>query len=236
MKKNILTVSEIMAHCNCTKHKVNSYIYHHHMLPYSLTTRGSKKDVHQYELTPEMEEFLKTPTEPRGEASSDPEREAKRIADGWLTGNEITEMWGCSYMKTIDILVTSHAEWKWENGKPYQGRKLWKIPETLSRQPTVHKVPARISTKKDWIDSLPKIDGAQIKAMVMDERRWKKAVGKLVVVERQSDKRLITGKLLSYNMICFSIQRDDTVTFTFKTNKEARIVAEAKEEEIKEAK
>jgi hypothetical protein len=225
MKKNILTVSEIMAHCNCTKHKVNSYIYHHHMLPYSLTTRGSKKDVRQYELTPEMEEFLKTPTEPRGEASSDPEREAKRIADGWLTGNEITEMWGCSYMKTIDILVTSHAEWKWEDGKPYQGRKLWKIPETLSRQPTVHKVPARISTKKDWIDSLPKIDGAQTKEMVLDERRGKKLVGKTVVVEMKGSGVVFTGKLEFYNMICFSIKDDRGVVHTYKT-REAQVVKE----------
>lgn len=225
MKKNILTVSEIMAHCNCTKHKVNSYIYHHHMLPYSLTTRGSKKDVRQYELTPEMEEFLKTPTEPRGEASSDPEREAKRIADGWLTGNEITEMWGCSYMKTIDILVTSHAEWKWEDGKPYQGRKLWKIPETLSRQPTVHKVPARISTKKDWIDSLPKIDGAQTKEMVLDERRGKKLVGKTVVVEMKGSGVVFTGKLEFYNMIGFSIKDDRGVVHTYKT-REAQVVKE----------
>lgn len=225
MKKNILTVSEIMAHCNCTKHKVNSYIYHHHMLPYSLTTRGSKKDVRQYELTPEMEEFLKTPTEPRGEASSDPEREAKRIADGWLTGNEITEMWGCSYMKTIDILVTSHAEWKWEDGKPYQGRKLWKIPETLSRQPTVHKVPARISTKKDWIDSLPKIDGAQIKEMVLDERRGKKLVGKTVVVEMKGSGVVFTGKLEFYNMCQFVVRKNGFVN-RYRHN-EAKVLKEA---------
>lgn len=225
MKKNIYTVSEIMAHCNCTKHKVNSYIYHHHMLPYSLTTRGSKKDVRQYELTPEMEEFLKTPTEQRGEASSDPEREAKRIADGWLTGNEITEMWGCSYMKTIDILVTSHAEWKWEDGKPYQGRKLWKIPETLSRQPTVHKVSARISTKKDWIDSLPKIDGAQIKEMVLDERRGKKLVGKMVVVQMKGSGVVFTGRLEFYNMCQFFVRKNGFVN-GYRHN-EAKILKEA---------
>lgn len=225
MKKNIYTVSEIMAHCNCTKHKVNSYIYHHHMLPYSLTTRGSKKDVRQYELTPEMEEFLKTPTEQRGEASSDPEREAKRIADGWLTGNEITEMWGCSYMKTIDILVTSHAEWKWEDGKPYQGRKLWKIPETLSRQPTVHKVSARISTKKDWIDSLPKIDGAQIKEMVLDERRGKKLVGKTVVVEMKGSGVVFTGRLEFYNMCQFFVRKNGFVN-GYRHN-EAKVLKEA---------
>ena len=225
MKKNIYTVSEIMAHCNCTKHKVNSYIYHHHMLPYSLTTRGSKKDVRQYELTPEMEEFLKTPTEQRGEASSDPEREAKRIADGWLTGNEITEMWGCSYMKTIDILVTSHAEWKWEDGKPYQGRKLWKIPETLSRQPTVHKVSARISTKKDWIDSLPKIDGAQIKEMVLDERRGKKLVGKTVVVKMKGSGVVFTGRLEFYNMCQFFVRKNGFVN-GYRHN-EAKVLKEA---------
>jgi hypothetical protein len=225
MKKNIYTVSEIMAHCNCTKHKVNSYIYHHHMLPYSLTTRGSKKDVRQYELTPEMEEFLKTPTEQRGEASGDPEREAKRIADGWLTGNEITEMWGCSYMKTIDILVTSHAEWKWEDGKPYQGRKLWKIPETLSRQPTVHKVSARISTKKDWIDSLPKIDGAQIKEMVLDERRGKKLVGKTVAVEMKGSGVVFTGKLEFYNMCQFFVRKNGFVN-GYRHN-EAKVLKEA---------
>lgn len=225
MKKNIFTVSEIMARCNCTKHKVNSYIYHHHMLPYSLTTRGSRKDVRQYELTPEMEEFLKTPTEQRGEASSNPEREAKRIADGWLTGNEITEMWGCSYMKTIDILVTSHAEWKWEDGKPYQGRKLWKIPETLSRQPTVHKVSARISTKKDWIDSLPKIDGAQIKEMVLDERRGKKLVGKTVVVEMKGSGVVFTGKLEFYNMCQFFVRKNGFVN-GYRHN-EAKVLKEA---------
>ena len=214
-----------MAHCNCTKHKVNSYIYHHHMLPYSLTTRGSKKDVRQYELTPEMEEFLKTPTEQRGEASSDPEREAKRIADGWLTGNEITEMWGCSYMKTIDILVTSHAEWKWEDGKPYQGRKLWKIPETLSRQPTVHKVSARISHKKDWIDSLPKIDGAQIKEMVLDERRGKKLVGKMVVVEMKGSGVVFTGRLEFYNMCQFFVRKNGFVN-GYRHN-EAKVLKEA---------
>ena len=226
MKKNIFTVSEIMAHCNCTKHKVNSYIYHHHMLPYSLTTRGSKKDVRQYELTPEMEEFLKTPTEQRGEASSDPEREAKRIADGWLTGNEITEMWGCSYMKTIDILVTSHAEWKWEDGKPYQGRKLWKIPETLSRQPTVHKVSARISTKKDWIDSLPKIDGAQIKEMVLDERRGKRLVGKTVVVKMKGSGVVFTGKLEFYNMCQFVVRHNGFINGYW--HSEAKVVEEVK--------
>lgn len=225
MKKNIYTVSEIMAHCNCTKHKVNSYIYHHHMLPYSLTTRGSKKDVRQYELTPEMEEFLKTPTEQRGEASSDPEREAKRIADGWLTGNEITEMWGCSYMKTIDILVTSHAEWKWEDGKPYQGRKLWKIPETLSRQPAVHKVSARISTKKDWIDSLPKIDGAQVKEMVLDERRGKQLVGKTVVVEMKGSGVVFTGRLEFYNMCQFFVRKNGFVN-GYRHN-EAKVLKEA---------
>lgn len=211
MKKNIYTISEIMAHCNCTKHKVNSYIYHHHMLPYSLTTRGSKKDVRQYELTTEMEEFLRTPTEPRGEAMNDPEREAQRIADGWLTGDEITKMWGCSYMKTLDILVTSHAEWKWEDDKPYQGRKLWKIPETLSRQPTVHKVSARISTKKDWIATLPKIDGAQIKEMVLDERRGKKLIGKTVLVEMKGSGVVFTGKLEFYNMCQFFIRKNGFV-------------------------
>jgi hypothetical protein len=129
-------------------------------------------------------------------------------------------------MKTLDILVTSHAEWKWEDGKPYQGRKLWKIPETLSRQPTVHKVPARISTKKDWLDSLPKIDGAQIKEMVLDERRGKKLVGKTVVVKMKGSGVVFTGKLEFYNMCQFFVRRNGFVNRY--SHNEAKVLKEDK--------
>lgn len=224
-KKKILTVTEITEYCGCNKYKVKRYIARHNILPYSLTVRGSRKDVRQYELTPDMEEYLRTPTEPRGEAKNDAVKEAKRIADGWLTVQEIADKWNCSYMKALDILVTSHAEWKWEDGKPYQGRKLWKIPETLSRQPTVHKVPARISTEKDWIDSLPEIDGAQIKEMVLDERRGKAMVGKKVVIETVDGKKIV-GELLWYNMIWFAAMING-VCEEFKHN-EAKVLKEAK--------
>ena len=172
-----------------------------------------------------MEEYLRTPTEPRGEAKNDAVKEAKRIADGWLTVQEIADKWNCSYMKALDILVTSHAEWKWEDGKPYQGRKLWKIPETLSRQPTVHKISARTSTKKDWLDSLPKIDGAQIKEMVLDERRGKKLVGKTVVVEMKGSGVVFTGKLEFYNMCQFFVRKNGVVN-RYRHN-EAKVLKEA---------
>lgn len=225
-KKKILTVTEITEYCGCNKYKVKRYIARHNILPYSLTVRGLRKDVRQYELTSDMEEYLRTPTEPRGEAKNDAVKEAKRIADGWLTVQEIADKWNCSYMKALDILVTSHAEWKWEDGKPYQGRKLWKIPETLSRHPTVHKVPARISTKKDWIDSLPKIDGAQIKEMVLDERRGKKLVGKTVVVEMKGSGVVFTGKLEFYNMCQFFVRKNGVVN-RYRHN-EAKVLKEAK--------
>lgn len=191
-----MTITEIWQYCGCSAARVSSYINRNEIKPVGTTVRGTKKNVKLYELTPSMEEYLRSDFRPG------PVRqltEAERIASGWLTCYEIADMWGCSYNKAIDILANSGAESKWESGREHFGRKLFKIPDKLCRSPTEYKTNQK--TSGDWLKAVP--DGP-VKDMILDERRGKALIGKKVIV--QEGKRVFTARLVYYNMNEFGIR------------------------------
>lgn len=192
-----LTVTEIGLRCDCSKDKVLRYIRRFHIVPVGECQRGTRKGVALYEFTPLMDEYLHSIFRPGPQRA---DTEAERIKSGWLTLNEIADKWKCSVNKAMDILLTSHAEDKWEGGSFHLGRRFWKIPEKLCRDPSTYKQNQK--TAGDWLANVPEGD---IRDMIMDERRGKALVGQIVAVKKEK-KTILEGKLISYNMVQFVVQ------------------------------
>ena len=213
------TVTDLCEKFNCSSTKIDTFIKRNDVHPVG-TCKRYTRTTNLYELTPQMEEYLSTQTI---SWRLRPDVEEKRKADGWFTVQEIADKWDCSYVKALDILLESKAEYKWEGGGNHLGRKFFKIPKVLSRDPfasrTNHKMTA------DWLDSVP---DDETKDLVLSERKWKKAVGKRVVVKTKKGKALVVGELTAYNMVWFSIKNDVGSERIYMT-REAEIAKEVEE-------
>ena len=216
-----MTMREMADYCGCSLTKVAVYVRTRQIKPSGVRNSRYHHNINEYDFTPTDEAYFRT--EHKIKADKTVESEAQRIASGWLSVAEISQRWGCSLGKTIDLLAESRAPYRWEHGVCYQGRKLYKMPAEPPRSPVENKKPPK-DKGGDWLAS---VTSKEVRDMVLDERKWRGMVGRRVVVEMKRSGVKFEGVLLRYSMCWFDVRRDSGRVETYKHN-EAKVVEEAK--------
>ena len=216
-----MTMREMADYCGCSLTKVAVYVRTRQIKPSGVRNSRYHHNINEYDFTPTDEAYFRT--EHKIKADKTAQSEAQRIASGWLSVAEISQRWGCSLGKTIDLLAESRAPYRWEHGVCYQGRKLYKMPAEPPRSPVENKKPPK-DEGGDWLAS---VTSKEVKDMVLDERKWRGMVGKRVAVELKKYDQRIEGVLKQYSMCWFIIKRDNGRMETYK-HREAKVVEEVK--------